>query len=121
MPDIHLLQWSLAFAAAIWLTARWMLDRPGQRWRHIAAGVTSTLLWIPVAYTADNVHVADAGGTTAFGSGALAVFATFMVVVNLLGLIVGLLLWVEGEVEDVGGNLPDGMQRPGGRAPRESD
>ncbi|MFW5956293.1 MAG: hypothetical protein ACOCQY_02705 [Halorhabdus sp.] len=114
MPEVHLVQWTAAFLAATWLTARWILDRPGQRWRHIVGGLTSTLLWIPVAYTANNVYVADGGASVGFGSEALGYVAIFMVVVSIIGLLVGLLLWVEDEADTASSDLPPQM-RPGRR------
>lgn len=113
MADVHVLQWTVAFAAALWLTARWLLTRPQSRWRHIVAGLVATLLWIPVAYTAGNVAVADGGTTVAFGSQALGTVAIFMVVVNIAGLIVGLFLWAEEATDDASESLPSEMQRPG--------
>lgn len=110
MPDVHLLQWAVAFAVAAWLTARWMLTRPETRWRHLVAGIVTTLLWLPVAYTAGNVHVADGGSKVAFGSDALGTFAIFMVVVCIVNLVVGFMLWVEGAVDESHKDLPDGMQ-----------
>ena len=112
MPEIHVIQWSVAFVVASWLTARWLLDRPQSRWRHIVAGIVSTLLWIPVAYTAGNVGVADGGERVAFGSQALGTVATFMIVVCLLALLVGLVLWVEEEAENASAGVPADM-RPG--------
>jgi len=113
MPDIHLFQWTIAYAAAIWWTARWLLTRPESRWRHIAGGLAAVLLWLPVAYTAGNVHVAtDGGSKVAFGSGALGALATFMLVVSVGGLILGLFLWVEEAADDASAELPARM-RPG--------
>jgi hypothetical protein len=112
MADVHLVQWTAAFLAATWLTARWILSQPTQRWRHIVAGLVSTILWIPVAYTANNVHVADGGASVAFGSDSLGMVATFMIVVNIGALLVGLMLWVEGEADEASKALPADM-RPG--------
>lgn len=117
MAEVHLIQWTAAFLAATWLTSRWILSRPGQRWRHIVAGLVSTLLWIPVAYTASNVAVADSGTTVAFGSEALGAFSIFMVVVNIAGLLVGLVLWVEDEADEASESLPAGMRHE----PRRGD
>lgn len=112
MAEVHLFQWVVAFAAALWLTVRWLLTRPQSRWRHIISGIVSTLLWIPVAYTAGNVHVAtDAGETVAFGSEALGTFAIFMAVVCIAGLLLGLVLWTEEEAQDMSEALPRRMQR----------
>lgn len=111
MVEVHLFQWVAAFAAATWLTARWLLTRPQSRWRHIVAGLISTLLWIPVAYTSGNVYVADGGSTVAFGSQALGTFATFMAVVCVAGLLVGLLLWTEEEAQEMSDALPAEMTR----------
>lgn len=119
MPEVHLFQWVVAFGGALWLTARWLLERPRSRWRHIVGGLAATLLWLPVAYTAGNVYVAtDGGSTVAFGSQALAGVATFMVVVCLGGLLVGLLLWVEEAADDVSEELPAEMRRG---SPRRGD
>jgi hypothetical protein len=111
MAGVHLFQWVIMFAAATWLTARWLLTRPEQRWRHIAAGIASTLLWIPVAYTADNVAVASGGTVVQFGSESMGGVATFMVVVSIAGLIIGLLLWVEAGVDSASNELPGSMRR----------
>lgn len=114
MPDIHLIQWTAAFVAALYLTCKWLSDRPRSRWRHIVTGVVSTLLWIPVAYTAGNVAVESQGEVVTFGSDALATFAMFMVVVNIAGLLLGLMLWAEEETEKTHESLPQEMQhRPG--------
>jgi len=110
MPDVHLFQWVAVFAAAIWVTSRWLLSRPTSRWRHIIGGIVSTILWIPVAYQSNNVYVADGGTTTAFGSDAIASVATFMIVVCVLGIIVGLVLWVEETVDEAHDSLPNRMQ-----------
>lgn len=114
MPDVHLYQWLAAFVVAVWWTNRWLLTRPTSRWRHILGGIPATLLWIPVAYTADSVYVNDSGVTAVFGSDALATFATFMVVVNLVGLLIGLMLWAEETVDDASDDLPPEAQRPRG-------
>lgn len=111
MADVHLFQWVVAFAAALWLTVRWLLTRPQSRWRHIISGIISTLLWIPVAYTSGNVYVADGGSKIAFGAEALGTFAIFMVAVSIAGLLVGLVLWTEEETEDMSDALPRRMQR----------
>lgn len=110
MPDVHLLQWTVAFATAMWLTARWLLSRPRSRWRHIVGGIFTTILWIPVAYTAGNVYVADNGSKVAFGSDALGTFAMFMIFVCIAGGIVGLVLWTEEAVEESHEDLPERMQ-----------
>lgn len=112
MVDVHVLQWAVVFLAATWLTARWLLDPPTQRWRHLVAGIASTLLWIPVAYTSNDVHTAtDGGGTVAFGSSAIGGVATFMIVVCVAGLVLGLLLWVEQSADEASAELPRSMQR----------
>jgi len=115
MAGIHLFQWIVAFAAALWLTSRWMFTAPTQRWRHIVMAIVSTVLWIPVAYTAGNVAVAtDSGSVVTFGSDALGAFATLMAVVNIVGLLLGLMLWAEEEVDETHRSLPEKMQhRPG--------
>jgi uncharacterized BrkB/YihY/UPF0761 family membrane protein len=111
MPDVHLLQWTVAFAAALWLTARWLLSRPRSRWRHLVGGAAATILWIPVAYTANNVYVAtDGGSTVRFGSEALGTVATFMAVVCIIGLLIGLVLWTEEHVDEAHDDLPAEMQ-----------
>ena len=110
MAEVHLYQWLVAFAGALWLTTRWLLRAPRQRWRHIVTGIVATLLWVPVAYTAGNVHVASSGVVTSFGSDALGTFAIFMVVVNIAGLLLGLVLWVEEAVDDAHDSLPREMQ-----------
>jgi hypothetical protein len=118
MADVHLFQWLLAFAGALWLTARWLLVRPTSRWRHIVAGLISTLLWLPVAYTANNVYIASSGVVTRFGSESLGTFAIFMVVVCIAALVLGLYLWVEEAADDASAELPANM-RSG--APRRGD
>lgn len=110
MAEIHLIQWTAAFLAALYLTCKWLLDRPNSRWRHIVVGLVSTLLWIPVAYTAGNVGVAEGGAVVAFGSDALGAFAIFMVVVNIVGLLLGLMLWTEEEAAETHERLPSNMQ-----------
>lgn len=119
MPDVHVIQWAVAFGGALWLTARWLLTRPQSRWRHIFGGLMSALLWIPAAYASGNVYVADQGTRLAFGSDALGSVAIFMVVVCLAGLLVGLYLWVEEAADDASAELPAGMRR--GRAPGRQD
>lgn len=114
MPDIHLIQWTAAFVAALYLTSKWLLDRPPSLWRHLLASTASVVCWILVAYTAGNVAVESQGEVLTFGSDALGTFATFMVVVNVAGLLVGLVLWAEEEAEKTEESLPEGMQhRPG--------
>jgi len=115
MADVHLFQWVAVFAAALWLTARWLLVRPRSRWRHIVGGLLATILWIPAAFTANNVHVADGGSKVAFGSNALVSVGTFTVEVCIVGLVVGLYLWVEEAADDASDELPERMQT--GRAP----
>lgn len=114
MADVHLFQWVVAFGAALWLTVRWLLTRPNSRWRHIVSGIVSTLLWLPVAYTAGNVYVADSGSKIAFGSEALGSFAIFMAVVCIAGLLLGLVLWTEEEAQDMSDALPRRIQRGSG-------
>lgn len=110
MATIHLFQWVAAFIAALGLTGTWLLTRPRSRWRHLITGIVTTVLWIPVAYTAGNVGVASNGEVVTFGSEALAGVATFFVVVNIAGLLLGLLLWVEEEVDEAHDDLPKQMQ-----------
>lgn len=115
MADVHLIQWTAAFVGALYLTTKWMVERPRSRWRHILTTIVSGLFWLPVAYTAGNVGVAtDSGDVVVFGSDALATFSMFMILVNAVGLLLGLLLWAEEEAEEAHESLPDGMQhRPG--------
>lgn len=115
MAEIHLIQWTAAFAAGMYLTSKWLLDRPRSRWRHFVVSIVATLLWIAVAYTAGNVGVASEGEVVAFGSAALSTFSIFMVVVNIAGLLLGLMLWAEEEVEETHESLPEEMQH---RPPR---
>jgi len=118
MAEIHLLQWTAAFIGALYITFQWLVTRPRSRWRHITVGIVSTLLWIPVAYTAGNVGVAtDSGEVVTFGSEALGGVAIFMVVVCIGGLVLGLLLWVEEEAEEAHKELPSEMQH----RPRRGD
>lgn len=119
MAEIHVFQWTAAFVMALFLTSRWLLTRPRSRWRHIAHGLFTTLLWIPVAYTAGNVAVADNGEVVTFGSDALGSVAIFMIVVCIGSLLVGLVLWVEEEADEASEALPGQMQR--GQAPRRGD
>ena len=113
MPEIHVIQWSVVFLAAVWLTARWLMQRPPSRWRHIAVGIANFLLWVPVAYTAGNVGDSSGGETLAYGSDALAAVSSFMLVVCIGGIIIGLLLWVEEGVEETSDALPQQARRPG--------
>lgn len=113
MTTVHVAQWTAAFLAAIGVTGAWLLVRPRSRWRHLVAGLVAVILWLPVAYTAGNVGVADGGQVVTFGSEALAGVATFMIVVNLLGLVLGLYLWVEEAADDASDELPRDMR--GGR------
>ncbi len=110
MPDIHLVQWTAAFVLAMGLSSVWLLRRPQSRWRHIVVGLISTLLWIPVAYTAGNVGVVSEGQVIAMGSDALAIFAVFMAFVDLAGLLLGLLLWAEEDVEETSQQLPQNVR-----------
>lgn len=107
---IHATQWAVVWLAAIGWTATWLLSRPTSRWRHLLGGIVATLLWIPVAYTSNNVGVASAGSTLTFGSDAIAGVATFMVVVTLAGTLIGLYLWVEETTDDAENALPREMQ-----------
>lgn len=111
MAETHVIQWTAAFAGAIWLTARWLLERPRSRWRHIAMGIVCAVLWLPVSYLATNVETADGGTTTAFGSDALAGFGTLMVVVCIAGLLVGLTLWAEESVDEASEQLAGANRR----------
>lgn len=113
MAEIHLVQWTALFVLAMALTAAWLLTRPPQRWRHIISALVSTLLWIIIAYTAGNVGVASNGEVVTFGSDAVAMFAVFMVFVDLIGLLLGLWLWGEAETREASHSLPTDMRRPG--------
>lgn len=115
MAEIHLFQWTVAFGAAIYLTSKWLLERPTSRWRHIALGFVNVLLWIPVAYTSGNVAVSSGGVTMTYGSEALGGVATFMIVVCLASLLVGLMLWTEETADEAHRELPSDMQH---RPPR---
>lgn len=108
---VHVGQWMVLFIVAAGWTARWLLTQPSQRWRHLVAGIAATLLWIPTAYTANNVGVADGGTTVTFGSSAIAGVATFMVVASVAGVVVGLLLWVEQSADAASAELPASMRR----------
>lgn len=112
---VHAFQWVAVFAAAVLLTSRWLLSRPTSRWRHILGGMVSTILWIPVAYQSNNVGVASGGEIVTFGSGAIGGVATFMIVVCIAGLLVGLVLWVEETVDEAHDSLPEEMQHRRGR------
>lgn len=107
---IHATQWAVVWLAAIGWTATWLLSRPASRWRHLLGGVVAVLLWVPVAYTSNNVGVASNGSTLTFGSDAVAGVATFMVVVCLAGLLIGLYLWVEEQADAAEDALPSEMQ-----------
>ncbi len=113
MPDIHVIQWTAVFAAAMYFTCKWLVERPRSRWRHIAGSLVSILFWIPVAYTAGNVGVADNGEAVTFGSDAVGSVAIFMIVVCIAGLILGLYLWAEEEVEEASQEAPNLQQQPG--------
>ena len=119
MPDVHLIQWTAAFAGALWLTARWLLTRPQSRWRHLTAGIVATLLWLPVAYTAGNVYTVSSGVVTRFGSDALGTVAIVFVVVCIAALVLGLYLWVEEAADDMSAELDSDLQT--GRGPRGGD
>ena len=110
MTTIHVAQWVAAFLAAGALTGGWLLRRPRSRWRHLVAGIAATILWIPVAYTANNVGVADGGTVVTFGSDALVTVSTFMAVVCIAGLLIGLVLWVEEAADDASDELPNDMR-----------
>lgn len=110
MTTVHVTQWAVAFLAAFALTGAWLLRRPASRWRHIFTGIVSTVLWIPVAYTAGNVGVADGGTVVTFGSQALGSVGIFMVVVNIVALLIGLVLWVEENVDEASNELPNDMR-----------
>ena len=113
MPDVHVIQWTVAFGLALYITFSWLVSPPTSRWRHLVVGIFTTLLWIPIAYTAGNVGVADSGESIAFGSTALATFSTFMIVVCIAGLAVGLLLWTEEHAKEADVAMPDSL-RPRG-------
>ena len=110
MADVHVFQWVVLFAAALYLTFRLFMQPPTQRWRHVLLSVVGVMIWIPTAYLANNVGVASSGVTMAFGSDALAVFGIFMVLANILGLVLGLLFWVEDEAMAAHESLPQRMQ-----------
>lgn len=110
MTTIHVFQWVAAFLTATALTGAWLLIRPRSRWRHLVTGIVATILWIPVAYTAGNVGVADGGQVVTFGSEALGSVAIFMVVVNIAGLLLGLFLWVEEAADETSGELPNDVR-----------
>jgi nitric oxide reductase large subunit len=108
---VHLFQWVAAFAVAAGFTGAWLLRPPTQRWRHLAIGITGSILWIPVAYLSNNVYVlSDAGQKVPFGSEALVGVGTLMVVINILGTILGLVLWVEETADETEDSLPRKMQ-----------
>lgn len=109
--EIHVTQWVVSFAVAAAFTGAWLLRRPPSRWRHITVGIVATLLWVPVAYLSNNVYVlSEAGNKVAFGSEALVGVGTVMVVVNILGIILGLLLWVEETADEAHDALPEELQ-----------
>ena len=112
MTTVHVLQWVAAFGVAAAVTGGWLLVRPRARWRHLVLGLVSTILWIPVAFTAGNVGVASEGEVVTFGSEALGSVAIFMIVVSLGALLVGLVLWVEEAADEASSELPSDM-RPG--------
>lgn len=113
---VHVFQWVALFAAAIGVTATWLLSRPESRWRHILGGIIATTLWIPLAAFSNNVGVASNGSTLTFGSDALVTLSLFMIVVCIAGLVVGLFLWVEQAVDDAGEAMPpEAQDRRGGR------
>lgn len=112
MTTIHVAQWVAAFLAATALTGGWLLRRPRSRWRHLIAGLAATLAWIPVAYTANNVGVADGGEVVTFGSDALVTLSIFMAIASIAGVLIGLVLWVEEATDDASEELPSDM-RPG--------
>lgn len=113
MTTIHVMQWSIVWLSAAGWTAGWLLTRPTSRWRHLIGGIVAALLWIPLAYTSNNVGVASNGTQLTFGSDAVAGVATFMIVVCLVGLLVGLTLWVEEATDAAEDALPERMQHRG--------
>jgi len=110
MAEIHLLQHVAAFVLALWWTKQWLITRPVSRWRFVVAAFAGAILWVFVAFTGTSVWVADGGTTVEFGTIALAWFAAFMAFVSLIGMVVGLLLWTEEEIEDASAELPSQFQ-----------
>lgn len=109
--ELHVFQWVAAFLVAAGVTTAWLLRPPTQRWRHLALGIANTVLWIPVAYLSNNVYVlSDGGSKVAFGSEALVGVGVLMVVVNILGIVLGLVLWVEETADEAEDTLPANMQ-----------
>jgi len=110
----HVMQWVVIWLVAAGLTAGWLLRRPTSRWRHITLGLVSAVLWIPAAYLSNNVATVTDGGTVVtVGSDALVGVGAFMVVVSIVGLVLGLFLWVEETVEEAEQAAAEGLPDTG--------
>jgi len=111
MPP-HVWMVVVPFAVAVWWTSQWLLQPVVSRWRHVAAGLVSILLWIYLSFASTRA-LAGSPEQYAYGSEALAFVSVFMALVSFLGVILGLLLWVEETASDAVSEADGQRLRPG--------
>lgn len=107
MAETHILQHLAGFVLAMWWTKSWLMQRTVARWRFAISGLTGSILWIFVAYTATRALDTSSGVTIAFNSMPLAYFSAFMAFVSVIGTMLGLVLWTEEEARDATEEMPD--------------
>jgi ABC-type transport system involved in multi-copper enzyme maturation permease subunit len=110
MAETHLLQHIVAFVGALWWTKQWLISRPVSRWRFAVSALAGSILWVYVAYTATGTYESSSGVVVLFQSLPLAYFSAFMAFVSVIGIVLGLLLWTEEEVDRASEDLPASAQ-----------
>ena len=104
---MNVLMWALTAALAALFTYGWLIRRPVSRWRHIMLATAATPLWVLVAYGGSGATVVDQGATVAVGSGAWLYAGGLLAFINVLGLVLGLVLWTDETVRSDDSNGRD--------------
>lgn len=110
MAETHLWMVVVPFAMAMWWTESWLMNPIVARWRFAVAAFAGTILWVYLAYASTRAVEASSGVVVAYGSVALSWFSVFMALVSIVGLILGLFLWVEEEGEHAARTLPNAVR-----------
>lgn len=110
MAETHILQNVIPLALALWWTKSWLMDPIISRWRFAVSAVAGSILWVYVAYTSTRAVDTSGGVEIIFESMALAYFSAFMAFVSVVGMVLGLLLWVDEEAKEAAETLPGAVR-----------
>jgi len=110
MPEPHLFHNIAMLALSMWWTSKWLISRPVSRWRFAVSALAGAIAWALTAWLSLGSTSASSGVQILYGSQALAYFCAFMAFVSIVGIVLGLALWTEEEIEQTGEGVPDELR-----------